>query len=75
MHSYLDVADDKKLKAIYTLLERDIAASASEDAGHWESPEFVAEINRRLTDMQSGKDKGHTWRDSINALYRNNGTL
>ena len=70
LHSYLDVADAKKLKAIYALLERDIAASVTEESNHWESPEFVAEMNRRVADMESGRDKGRSWEDVKRELKR-----
>ncbi|MBX2904958.1 MAG: hypothetical protein KF744_02910 [Taibaiella sp.] len=70
LHSYLEIADDKKIKAIYTLLEREIAESATEAGDHWESPEFIAEMNRRVADMQSGKDKGRSWDDVKRELKR-----
>ena len=59
IHTYLDVADDKKVKAIYTLIEDDIAKTRD----HWSDPEFVAEMNRRAAEMESGADMGRSWEE------------
>jgi len=60
LHSYLDVADDKKVKAIYTILEDDIAASNAEGGNHWADPAFVAEMDRRVKEYESNKAKVFT---------------
>ncbi len=62
LHSYLDVADNKKIKAIYALVEEDIADKA-ESPSHWDDPEFVDEMNRRASEMESGKVKGSSWEE------------
>ncbi len=30
---------------------------------HWDDPEFVKEMDRRMADFESGKDKGVPWEE------------
>jgi len=57
LHDFIDVADDKKIEAIYTLLQEQISPVVdwSEDA------EFVAELDERVRRYEAGIDKGYTW--------------
>lgn len=50
---YIRFADDKKVKAIYIILEKEIDEKHEE----W-SKEFEDEILRRIDDYESGKTKG-----------------
>ncbi len=59
LHSYLEVADDKKVKAIYAIMENDIEESAVEY-----SDEFKAELDKRYADYKSGKSKVITAKES-----------
>lgn len=52
LHSYLEVADDKKIKAFYTMMEAEIKESAVEYTN-----ELKAELDKRYTDYKSGKAK------------------
>jgi putative addiction module component (TIGR02574 family) len=54
---YINRADAKKVKAIYTLVENEI-----DDI--WQNKEFIAELDRRVADMKSGKDKGYSWEEA-----------
>lgn len=52
LHNYLEVAEDKKIKAIYTMMEAEIRESAVEY-----TDEFKAELDKRNADYKSGKAK------------------
>ncbi|MEO6228818.1 MAG: hypothetical protein ABJB11_08965 [Ferruginibacter sp.] len=52
LHNYLEVAEDKKLKAIYTMMEEEIKESAVDY-----TDEFKAELDRRYAGYKSGKAK------------------
>jgi DNA-binding protein Fis len=49
LHNYLEVADDKKLNAIYTMVEDEIKETMVEY-----SPEFKAELNNRVNYYLNG---------------------
>lgn len=49
LHNYLDVADSKKLKAIYTMIEEDIIESST---GY--STAFKAELDSRVNYYLNG---------------------
>lgn len=59
LHSYLEVAGDKKVKAIYTMMENEIKESAVEY-----TDEFKAELDNRYADYKSGKTKMITAEES-----------
>jgi len=56
LYDYIRVADDKKLHAIYSLLENDIADTKE----WWKDKKFVAELDSRYQVMEKGTDKGFT---------------
>jgi hypothetical protein len=61
LHDYIDSAEDKKLKAIYTLLEDDITE------GFVLSNEQKSELDRRYSNHQNGIGKSYN-RDEIDAI-------
>lgn len=52
LHNYLEVADDKKVKAMYIMLQGDIEESEVEY-----SKDFKKELDSRYADYKSGKEK------------------
>ena len=56
LYDYIRVADDKKVKAIYMMLEDEI----TEDVQWWKDNVFVEELDKRFTAWVSGKEKGYT---------------
>jgi len=67
LYYYIRVADDKKLKAIYTMLEHEIV----QEMEWWEDKEFTKELDKRVKDWSSGKQKGYKLsdvQDSISQL-------
>jgi len=59
LYEYIRVADDKKVKAIYTIMENDV----NQLYEWWNDKELIAELDSRSSDLKSGKDKGSSWED------------
>ena len=59
LHSYLEVADEKKIKAIYTMMEREI-----EDSLVDYTDELKAILNKRHEQYKNGKVKMITAKES-----------
>jgi len=56
---YIRFADDKKVQAIYTMVENELV----ERLDLWKDEDFVKELDRRFEELESGKVKGSTWED------------
>lgn len=56
LYDYIRLADDKKLHAIYNLLEGEI----EETNEWWKNKGFVEELDRRYEALEAGADKGFT---------------
>lgn len=61
LHEYIDIAEDKKLKAIYTLLQNDI------DYGGNLTEEQMAELDRRSYELEHGLARTYTWEETVDA--------
>lgn len=55
---YIRSADEKKVKAIYTMLESEIA----QEDDIW-TDEFLNELNKRTSNYESGKVKAKPWKE------------
>ena len=56
LYDYIRIADDKKIKAIYMMLEDEI----TEQVEWWKDKVFVKELDKRYKNWESGKEKGYT---------------
>lgn len=56
LHEYIRVADDKKLIAIYTILENEI----EEETEWWKNNSFIDELNKEYEAWKKGDAKGYT---------------
>ncbi len=59
LHEYIDLADEKKLKAIYVMVEDDLERFEN----NWEDENFVAEIEKRSAAIKNGGAKTYTWEE------------
>jgi len=59
LHSYINIADDKKVEAIYTMVKNEIM----ENLDLWEDEEFLNEIDSRIKDFETGNVKCSTWEE------------
>lgn len=65
LHSYLEIADDKKVKAIYAIMENDIEQSAMEY-----TTEIKNELDNRYADYKNGKAKIVTAEESRKKIQK-----
>ena len=73
LHGYLEVADDKKVHAIYSMIEKEVEGSSVDY-----SDELKAELDNRFENYQAGKIKIFTAEESkkrIQQLMTNNYSL
>ena len=56
---YLEVADDKKIKAIYIMVADEINTKTND----WDDS-FVKELERRSKNFANGKDKTYSWEET-----------
>lgn len=59
LQEFIGTADDKKVEAMFSIMEGEIKGSYD----HWEDEEFVAEMKSRIDDFESGVDKGLSWEE------------
>ena len=60
LYDYIRVAEERKIKAIYVMLEDEI----EEVYDHWNDKEFIAELNKRSADYKSGRSKAVAWEEA-----------
>ena len=54
--NYIRVADDEKLKAIYTILENEI----EEETAWWKNAELMKDMNKEYKSWEDGEEKAYT---------------
>lgn len=72
LHDYIEVAEDDKVDALYTILKEEVEESYE----WWNDEELIIELDRRSDDLKSGKDPGVTLEESkqrLTALFKKNG--
>ncbi len=62
LYRYIDMAEDKKLNALYTLLEDEI------DYDGYLTKEQRAELDRRYNELESGFAKTYTWEETVSFI-------
>jgi len=64
LSEYIRFADDRKVNAIYTMVEDEII----EELNLWEDEAFLEELKSRIDSFESGEDKGISW-DEVKAKF------
>lgn len=61
LHQYIDKASDEELINILSFVEEEPEPYIVKNKyDHWQDEEFVKEMDRRMEDFESGRDKGFT---------------
>jgi nitric oxide synthase oxygenase domain/subunit len=58
LFDYIRVADDRKVRAIYTMIEAEI----QDDRDIW-TDEFLVELNKRTVELENGAVEGSSWEE------------
>ena len=59
LHQYIDNAKGKQLKNILSMVEEESEIyGVKKKYDHWDDPEFVKEMDRRMEEIDSGKVPG-----------------
>ena len=61
LHHYIETAQEKKVKAIFTMVEDEI----DEKPINWDVEKFVEELKNREANYLNGKNKGYTIAESV----------
>jgi hypothetical protein len=60
LQEYIKTADDKKIKAIFTLVEGEI----NNQQNWWEDEDFLDELDERVRRYEAGIDRAYTFEES-----------
>lgn len=66
LKNYITCAEEEKVKALYTVLESEIVSIY----GHWDDPEFVAEMDSRMKELKDGTVKAITMEEMFLQMDR-----
>jgi hypothetical protein len=67
LQDYIKKADDKKVKAIYTMVEDDIISLE-----WWKDEKLLAAFEKETNDFETGKEKGFTL-EEVRLHFKNKG--
>jgi putative addiction module component (TIGR02574 family) len=59
LQEYIRFADDKKVAAIYTMVESEI----QDELDLWEDQDFLNEMKNRVDEYESGRVEGIPWEE------------
>ncbi|ULQ51057.1 hypothetical protein [Flavihumibacter fluvii] len=60
LYDYIRGAEDRKIKAIYTMLQEEI----EETYAYWDDKRFLAELKRRSADRKASKSNAVDWEET-----------
>ena len=60
MQEYIKIADEKKVRALYTI----IAPQESVTTEWWQDEQLISAMKKQDATMESGKDKGTPWEEA-----------
>lgn len=63
LHDYIEAAEPDQLYEMNSFVSK-------HSSNHWNDPQFVKEMNRRVEDIKSGKTSGYTMEESLNAARK-----
>ena len=66
LYDFIRVADDKKLKGLYLMLEDEI----NEELEWWKDNAFVKELNNRYSAREDGKQKAYSQNEIDSTIER-----
>jgi putative addiction module component (TIGR02574 family) len=72
LYEYIRLADDKKVKAIYTMVEDEIAEKGYD---YWNDKAFIEELDKRSANYKNGKTKAIAWEDAKAQILNSNRPL
>ena len=61
LHQYIDVAQDKKLKAIYSLIQEEV----DEINGYWKDVDFIEDLKKVEALHIAGKTKSYSIEEAV----------
>ncbi len=57
LYEYIRGADERKVKAIYTIIENDLL----DNNEWWKDVDFISTLDSISSDLKNGTDKGYEW--------------
>lgn len=64
LYNYIRFAEDKKIKAIYTMVEEDISTNYQ----WWEDKDFMEAITKDAIEIKKGKQKTYSFEEAKKSI-------